>query len=617
MPEIIELGVQRRELVADVEVRKAAPDATAALTLSASSTAPVERPFGTEVLSHDKGAIRMQRIEGGAVPLLFNHNWDDPIGMVRGARLDGQRMVVNAQMFATQRAAEIMAMVEGGLRNVSIGYRVHEFTVDPKTETYRATDWEPLEVSIVTVPADASVGIGRAAENAAPVIVTRGGAAVVQPAAPAASSERAKMPEAQAGAGVSADIQVIDNGAPERLRIKALQQLGRNHKVDENTVEKWIDEGTTVDQASQYTLDIIAARSKQTQRSAADLDLTPREAKRFSIARAIMAVGDKSWAKAGFEAECSQEIARRLGKPVDNERSIYVPLDIQRNQYVRDLAVGTGTAGGNLVQTDVTSFIDVLRNRSVVMAMGATMLSGLRDSIAIPRQTAPGTAFWLTNEQTAITESQQVIGQLTMSPKNVGAYTEYSRQLLLQSTLDVESFINADLAAVLALAVDVASLSGPGTAGQPTGITATSGIGTANPTAGTNVVYSDLIRFQTTVAGGNALFPTSGYVTTPAVAGILMGKSRFANTDTPLWNGGILDGQVAGLRGYASLQIAAGNMLFGDFSKLVIGEWGVLQLEVNPYANFQAGIYGVRAMYSCDVGVRYAAAFALGTGMTG
>ena len=58
-------------------------------------------------------------------------------------------------------------------------------------------------------------------------------------------------------------------------------------------------------------------------------------------------------------------------------------------------------------------------------------------------------------------------------------------------------------------------------------------------------------------------------------------------------------------------------MLAGDFSQVVIGEWGVLEIEANPYAQFQSGIVGIRALYTVDVGVRYAAAFAMGTALTG
>jgi hypothetical protein len=74
---------------------------------------------------------------------------------------------------------------------------------------------------------------------------------------------------------------------------------------------------------------------------------------------------------------------------------------------------------------------------------------------------------------------------------------------------------------------------------------------------------------------------------------------------------------VVGAPAMSSLQVGSGSMLAGDFSQVMIGEWGALEIEVNPYAQFQSGIIGVRAMYTCDVGVRYGAAFALGTGMTG
>ena len=96
-----------------------------------------------------------------------------------------------------------------------------------------------------------------------------------------------------------------------------------------------------------------------------------------------------------------------------------------------------------------------------------------------------------------------------------------------------------------------------------------------------------------------------------------MGKSRFTNSDTPIWEGALLDGQMVGKRAMSSLQITSGTILGGDFSQVILGEFGTVEIETNPYANFQAGIIGVRAFYSCDVVVRYGAAFAIGTGITG
>jgi HK97 family phage major capsid protein/HK97 family phage prohead protease len=608
-------GAQLRDLRAELTLR--AEGEKRGLSFSASSTEPYDRWFGTEVLSHDKGAVRMERITRGAVPLLFNHNWDDPIGMVNTGRLADGRLMVDADVFATARASEVMQMVEGGLRNVSIGYRVHEFLVNEKDETYTATDWEPLEVSIVTVPADSTVGIGRAAVDDTPARLK-----FSPPAARAASHGDRQMTTAvdtpAAGQQAASHITVTDNGGSpleqEKKRVEAIRKLCKANDLDERYAELWARNGTSWDQIGDEIIQIKQERNKQAPQSAAHLGMSQSETRKYSLARAIHAVATKDWSKASLESEASKAVAQRLGR-MAGEYSFFIPMDVQMLQ--RDLAVGTASVGGNLVGTTVMSFIEQLRNRSVVMRMGATMMPGLTSFVAIPRQITAGTGFWLANEQGTATESQPTFNQLTLSPRTVAGYTEISRQLLLQTAGQADSIVNTDLARVIGLAVDSAALHGPGTGGQPSGITVTAGLGTSNPTTGTNVAYADMIRFQTTVAGANAMFPGFGYVTTPVVAGILMGKPRFTNSDTPIWGGNLLDGQVVGAPAMSSLQVGSGSMLAGDFSQVMIGEWGALEIEVNPYAQFQSGIIGVRAMYTCDVGVRYGAAFALGTGMTG
>jgi HK97 family phage major capsid protein/HK97 family phage prohead protease len=578
--------------------------------LSFSSETPVDRWFGTEILDHSKQSVRLDRINSGAA-LLFNHNQDDVVGVVERAEIAGDRRgYAEVRLAKTARGDEILGMIDDGiLRNVSFLYRVHELEEVPKTQEFRATDWEPMEISIVTIPADYTVGIGRA-ENAdeRDVEVRQ----FIQPAAVSATSKGANMAEEQAAAGASAEIQVIDNatGAKlERARVSGLQHLATQYQVESGTLQRWIDSGTALNDAGGEVVKLMAERSKAAE-SKAHLDMSKRDTQRYSLMRAINAVINKNWNKAGLELEASQEVARRTGKVV-NEHTFFVPVDIQQ----RDLIVGTSTMGGYLVSTGNLGFIELLRNRSVLFNMGATRLSGLQGSVAVPKQTSPGTGYWLATEATAITESQLVIGQMTLTPKNVGGYTEVSRQLLLQASPDAEMLVMNDLAAVVALAVDSAGISGPGTGGQPTGITATSGIGGVTITTGT-VTYANVLEFQTDAAVANALTPNTGYVTTPAIAAILKQKARFSNTDTPIWQGNILNGTIEGLRAVSSNQMTAGQLLAGDFSQVVVGEWGVLEVEANPYANFAAGIVGVRAFYTVDVGVRYPAAFSLGTGIT-
>jgi HK97 family phage major capsid protein len=549
------------------------------------------------------------------VPLLFNHNWDDPIGMIDGGSVAGNRMMVDAHLFSTQRAAEIQSMLDGGLRNVSIGYQIHEVEPNKKDGSMRVVDWEPLEVSIVTVPADTSVGFGRNSDSDARIVRVR----EVQPAAQAAHKEDTmseQVGSAAAGAK-AADVQItedFDVAKAAEARSSTIRKLAASNEIhDEPTVMHWIRSGKSWDAIADDILKVKEARSKA---SPAVLGLTSAETKRFSIVRAINAVINRDWTKAGFEAEASRAAAQRMGQ-VLNEHSFLVPVEV----LTREMIVGSATSGGYLVGTDIQpqSFIDLLRNSSVVMRLGARTLGGLVGSVTIPTQAAAGSVAWLGESGTA-TESNLTVGQKTLAPKTVGGYQQYSRQLMLQSSMDVESLINSDLAKQVALAVDTAALAGTSTnSTQPLGIRYTSGLGTANPASGTAVVFADFVKHQSTVAAANALFDSFSYVCHPTIAGLLMAKPVFTYGDSGIWSGSLLDGQIAGRRAMSSVQITSGTMLGGDFTQVVIGEWGPapVSIEVNPYANFQAGIVGIRAMYSCDVLVRYGAAFAIGTGITG
>jgi HK97 family phage major capsid protein len=260
------------------------------------------------------------------------------------------------------------------------------------------------------------------------------------------------------------------------------------------------------------------------------------------------------------------------------------------------------------------SFIDILRARSRAAQLGMTMLTGLVGNVAIPKLTGPSTAYWLTNEATAITESNATFGQLALAPKTLGAYTELSRLLMLQSTPAAEALVMNDFAKVMALAIDLAVFEGSGASGQPTGISNTGSIGSV---VGTSIDLAKCIEFQTDLATGNALADNCAYITTPAVAGLLKGRARIASTDSlTLWSGSVLEGQIEGFKATTSTQLTAASMIFGDFSQVVLAEWGMLEIALNPYAQFSTAISGIRAIQTVDVGVRQAAAFSRATSIT-
>jgi HK97 family phage major capsid protein/HK97 family phage prohead protease len=618
--EAVEITVQTREA------------GSSGLSFPASSEAPVERWFGKEILSHDPKAIRMDRMNKGAAPLLFNHNWDDPIGMVDAAAVRDKRMWVDAHLFDTPRAKEVGSMIAGGLRNVSIGYELHELEEDKKGGTFTARDWSVHEVSLVTVPADAGVGIGRTKpEEEKAVRVTRA-AEVSTPAAPAASERKATMAENQTVAGAPAadpSIQVTADystrQSPVQLeaeRKKGIQNLCKANRLDERFERSWIEQGSSLGEVSEQLLTIMEERGKTNPQAVTKLDMGAADVRKYSLMRALRAATSKDWSKAGLELEANREIVKRLNRLPKSDTSFFVPLDImmrdrqQPARLTRDWDVA-GTNGSNyLVSTDNQpgSFIELLRNTSVGLRAGVRRLSGLQGNVTIPKMTAGTTAYWLADETTAITEANPTLGQVSLTPKNVAALTELSHLLMQQSSPDAEQLIMDSIARDIALAVDVGIIRGSGNTGQPHGIVGTAGLGSVS---GTSLAAAGILEFQSDVAAANGINSSFSYVTTPAVAALLMARPELPTTGTTrMWTGNILNGAMLGFPAFSSAQMTAATMLAGSWDTVILAEWGVLELMVNPFSDFTRGLTAVRGWYTCDVAMRYPGSFSYGSSIT-
>lgn len=156
-------GAELRRDECTIQIRAEDIDADARTArASLSSDRPYKRWFGTEVLRHDAESIDLSRAEAGGLMLLFGHDPARPLGRVRDLRVEAGRLVGDLAFSESADAREIWPQVrDGWLREVSIGYRVHKWEIDEDEEIHTAARWELLEASIVTVPADASVGVGR------------------------------------------------------------------------------------------------------------------------------------------------------------------------------------------------------------------------------------------------------------------------------------------------------------------------------------------------------------------------------------------------------------------------------------------------------------------------
>jgi HK97 family phage major capsid protein len=629
----IKVGVQYRSY--HIEKRDI-DEAKRTIDLSFSSEEPVERWWGVEILDHEQKSVDLKRLKrGGSV--LVDHDMTKLVGVIEKVSIDNTQKKGRASVRFGKRglADDTFQDVLDEIRsNVSVGYQIDEVVLEKEEKNgpsiYRVTKWTPYEISLVSVPADVTVGVGRSEEK---------GAKEIEIQIPKQKQERVEIPhteerkmnkcekckgnldengkcpacEAQrsieAQVGDPAKLSAVEH---EKRRIQAIKNLAQANNIQDQTRDGWITQGYDLQQVSEDILRIKAERSKNIPKTM--IGMSEVETQRYSLIRAIRASYEQKWDNAPFELECSRAVAQTLGKTVDPKK-FYVPYEVLergvdislvRERARRDISVATG-GGAYLVGTDNIGFIEMLRNRSVAFRMGVRRLTGLVGNVTIPKQTGAATAYWLADETTGPTESQQTFVQVGLSPHTAGAYTEISRQLLLQSSPGVEGLVSDDLAKVVALGVDLSVLSGTGASGQPRGIINTSGIGGVT---GTSLAATGIIEFQTDIAGSNVTPMRPGYVTTAAVAGLLMVRPELTTTGTTrLWLGNIWDGSLFGIPAMTSQQMVAATMLFGDWQEIVVGEWGVLEVEVNPYASFAAGIIGVRAFYTMDVAVRLPAAF--------
>jgi HK97 family phage major capsid protein/HK97 family phage prohead protease len=554
-----------------------------------SSEFPVARYFGNEILSHEMKAADLSRLNDGA-PLLFNHNPDRVIGVVERAYIDGKKKRGYARVRFSRNAfaQEILSDVKDGvLRNVSFGYSIDKME-ERGSGDYVATAWSPYEVSVVSVPADPGVGIGRSLEE--------------NKAASAAPTPDPLPPMEN----TTPDLAVVRSEAAEaeRTRISGISALTSKHNMDD-LGRQLIEGGRSLDEARAAVLDKMNIHQEPVTMSAAEIGLSAQESRKFSFLRAINYLAnptDRSAREAAaFEIEASDAAAAKLGR---QSRGITIPQDVLR----RDLNVGTASAGGNLVATDLDagSFIDLLRNASALDQAGATVLTGLTGNVAIPRQSGAGTAYWVA-ESGAPTESQQTVDQVSLTPKTVAAFTDYSRRLMLQSSIDVENMIRNDLATVLALKIDLAGLYGTGSNSEPLGLKLTTGVGSEDFAAATPT-FAEVVALESDVATANALAGSPVYLMNAAMRGGL--KTKAKDTGSGLF---VMEGDlVNGYRGVLSNQVASGDLWFGNFADLIIGYFSGLDLMVDPYTHSTSGTVRVVAMQDVDIAVRHPESFTRG-----
>ncbi len=608
--------------------------------ISISSDYPVERWFGTEILDHSPESVDLSRAKKG-LSFLDSHDYKSIVGIVEKVKIGDDKKLRGVLRFSRSAAAQqIKTDIQDKIRRfISVGYQVREYVLEKSSkeegDTYRATKWAPMEASSVGVPADPTVGHERAAgeEQRFPVLV-RG------------SNQPAERPNSKEG-----NVDPVITVQESRSAAAEIVRLGKVHGIDQEKIATAVADGKSVDAFSREVLKEVEARGAAPlpQPNAERLALTNREQKEYNLARGIMAaVSNIERASGGgagarentFEMEISDTIEKTW--KAERHGGLFVPWSL-RHAWTPELqtkygapvkragggagvalAAGTSTGGAELVFTEPGEFIQFLYNQMRVKELGARTIAGLRDNVSFPKQTGKATGSWVgENPGVDVGDSALTLGAIPSSPKTYQSSTSYSRQLLAQAVIDVDTLVREDLGRDLALAVDSVAIVGGGS-NQPTGIVTTQGVQSyaceSDAGNGGALDWNDIVKMTEALEEVNAdQLGDGGWLTTPGVKSSLKRTARLGNViGLPIWAD---DSTVDGFRARSSNQVAKTNikggsgatlhtLIRGIFATMIIAMWGSgFELVVDPYRLKKQGMIELTTFMLTDIVLKYPLAF--------
>jgi|9_EtaG_2_1085328.scaffolds.fasta_scaffold00739_8 HK97 family phage major capsid protein len=567
--------------------------------LSFSSETPVERDGYLEVLDHNAESVNLTRLNNRA-PLLLNHDPNDQIGVVESARIDDDKVGRAVVRFSkSARAQEIYRDILDKVRGLtSIGYYVLNTVREQATEgldTLRASSWLPLEISVVSVPADPSVGVGRSVQIEQPQQTKT------------IKLENNNMSEEVKNDAPNVEVIAENTRNAELKRSKELTALGARYNCMDDA-HNAIQDGKSPGEFSRWILDNQLKTEPVQDKGEI---LAPKEEKRFSLCDAVAGyLRDGRFG--GYENEVSQEAQKRYGRV---SQGLLIPNDLK----VRDVTAATSGGGlgygGNTIEDTVDSanFIDRLSNMVVVEQAGATVLSGLQGNVSIPRMSTGSTAYWVA-EQGSPTEAVPSFDQVALTPKRLSVHVNVSKQLMIQSSLDMENVLRNDILKALAIAEDSAAINGSGSSNEPTGIINASGIGDEGDNQTIN--YSEIWNVIKQVDQDNALMGDLVWLTSAA------GRAKLATTEVASSTAKFLldsDNRVGGYPLFTSNNVPDNlgsdsngtAFIFGNIADLIIGRWDGVEILVDPFTSASSGTVRLIVSLFTDIAVRHPESFAM------
>lgn len=344
-----------------------------------------------------------------------------------------------------------------------------------------------------------------------------------------------------------------------------------------------------------------------------DLGMEKKQVAQYSYLRAMRALALQSanapdpWKGAGLELEAHQELEKRAEKEGRQARGLFIPSDVNMDRFgqKRALSAGGANAGADFVDDQMSSTpIEFLRARMILDTLGVSFFSDLQGKFSMPRQTGTTTGYWVA-EAGAITESTAATDQVEMSPNAVGAYTQYTRRLLLQSEYALEAFVRNDMVRNLAIVIQKAAIQGAG-GNEPTGIQNQTGISLVNIATAGQPTWAEIVQFETEIADDHADLGRLGYLMPNAARGHFKTTPKVAGDARFIWSD---DNRINGVSAYATT--LATKIIYGNWADLVVGFWGTMEVVIDPLTRMHEATYRAVTLHEADVVTRHPQSFVM------
>lgn len=602
-----------------------------------SSTQPYQRQFWDEqnqemvvldeILVHTPEAVDLSRLNNNA-PLLFNHNFDNHIGVVCNARIDADnvgRALVKFSKHGTMANDIRNKVIEGTMEKISVGYDIKEYHIDYAKGQLIVTKWAPYELSFVTVPADDTVGLNRSLNTITVNLEAKRDMTKEQIEEIKEEQESAQVEETPVEENKESEVeetqerQVEENKEDENLEDGKDAEHPESVDDDSSTVREAeeVKEEREAAPVEEEKIEEVAERSEEDEleireiarelnindeeleRALAVKDMTPEAFRTKALNNITNAQRINEQQIKDSKMEKTFDLNNVIRSLVDGEAlganeaefsAMAATATMQRGRAARGGSVfvpaaamraADGNTKANLVAiTDeklmTESYIEMLMPQSVLGRLGVTVYSGLTSPTAIPKMTKSSVdAFGFVDENGAAPESHAEFSNVKLSPKTFAGGNPISRQSL-KTVPGIATLITDHINKSVRIKLEQLILSDKENARGPAGLVKQL-VDASRVTKKAAFSYKDFLKEIAAL--------TDAGVPAQAIKFAMSGATA-AELESTLKDNGVSgyiieNGKLAGYEVVTSGVIPADHIVLGDFSGITIGEWGGLELDMD------------------------------------